>query len=219
MRSRHSRTSKSETTMSTSDPAQLFVATDTDPRAATSHLPSGVLPGGVLDPVALARMANEFFTALPNSLDVPSSPLPAHTVPTDVPPSGSVTTTAPAAPCKHRPGLRLSGDCSCAGNASGRTGSDWNRGLRCCCGGSIVLVSSGRPPYIQRSERFTGGAKPQGEPSLSVRPANGFGKCATYRFQPRLPRTSEPAIATSYKRATQRSKPWQRVSCPYVFVS
>jgi cysteine desulfurase/selenocysteine lyase len=101
--------------MSTSDPAQLFVATDTDPRAATSHLPSGVLPGGVLDPVALARMANEFFTALPNSLDVPSSPLPAHTVPTDVPPSGSVTTTAPAAPPeislpsdKHFPGLPAS---------------------------------------------------------------------------------------------------------------
>jgi cysteine desulfurase / selenocysteine lyase len=84
--------------MSTSDPAQLFVAPDTDPRAATPHLPSGTLPGGVLDPVALARMANEFFTALPDSLDLPSSPLPVHALSTDLPPLGSVPATAPAAP-------------------------------------------------------------------------------------------------------------------------
>ena len=85
--------------MSTNDPGRLFVAPDTDPRAAAPPSYSGTpLPAGVLDPVALARMANEFFTALPNSLDVPSSPLPAHAAPTDLSPFGSVPTTAPAAP-------------------------------------------------------------------------------------------------------------------------
>jgi len=84
--------------MSTSDPARPFVAKDTDPRAAAPPYYSGTpLPAGVLDPVALARMANEFFTAPPDSLDVPSSPLPAHAAPTDLPPLGSVA-TAPAAP-------------------------------------------------------------------------------------------------------------------------
>src|SRR5277367_5739964 len=98
MRSQHWRTSKSETTMSTSDPARLFVAPDTDPRAATLPFQAGTLPAGVLDPVALARMANEFFTVLPDSLGVPSSPLPAHAAPADIPALGSVPATAPAAP-------------------------------------------------------------------------------------------------------------------------
>jgi cysteine desulfurase/selenocysteine lyase len=84
--------------MSTSDPARPFVAPDTNPQAATPQLPSGTLPAGVLDPVTLARMANEFFTALPSSLDVPSSPLPAHAAPTDLPALGMVPATAPAAP-------------------------------------------------------------------------------------------------------------------------
>src|ERR1700723_674117 len=95
MRSRHSRTSNSETTMSTSDPAQLLVAPDTDP---TPQLPSGTLSGGVLDPVALTRMANDFFNALPDSLGGPSSPLPAHAVSTDLPALVSVPATVPAAP-------------------------------------------------------------------------------------------------------------------------
>jgi cysteine desulfurase/selenocysteine lyase len=101
--------------MSTSDPARLFVAPDTDPRAAAPPLHSGTLPAGVLDPIALARMANEFFTVLPDSLDAPSSPLPAHAVPTDLPPLGSIPATAPAAPPeislpsdKHFAGLQAS---------------------------------------------------------------------------------------------------------------
>lgn len=84
--------------MSTSDPTPLLVEPDTDPRRTTPRLPVGILPAGVLDPVALARMANEFFTALPTSLEVPSSPLPAHAVSTDLPTSASVPATAPAAP-------------------------------------------------------------------------------------------------------------------------
>jgi cysteine desulfurase / selenocysteine lyase len=84
--------------MSTSDPARLFIEPDTNPRTATPPLHSETLPPGVLDPVALAHMANGFFTALPDSLDVPSSPLPTHALPTDLPPLGSVPATAPAAP-------------------------------------------------------------------------------------------------------------------------
>jgi cysteine desulfurase / selenocysteine lyase len=101
--------------MSTSDPAQLFVDPDVDPRATTRSLPSGTLPAGVLDPIALARMANDFFTALPDSLDVPSSPLPAFAFPTDLPPLSSVPATVPAAPSeislpsdRHFPGLPAS---------------------------------------------------------------------------------------------------------------
>jgi cysteine desulfurase/selenocysteine lyase len=101
--------------MSTSDPARLFVAPDTDPRTATRPLHSGTLPAGVLDPVALARMANEFFTVLPDSLDVPSSPLPAHAVPTDLPPLGSIPATAPAAP----PEISLPSDKHFAGLPAG----------------------------------------------------------------------------------------------------
>ena len=84
--------------MSTSDPARLVVAPDTDPRAAAPPFHSETLPAGVLDPAALARMANEFFTALPDSMDAPSSPLPAHAMPTELPMLGSVPATAPAAP-------------------------------------------------------------------------------------------------------------------------
>ena len=84
--------------MSTSDPARLFIEPDTDPRTATPPLHSETLTAGVLDPVALARMANDFFNALPDSLDVPSSPLPAHALPTDLSPLGSVPATVPAVP-------------------------------------------------------------------------------------------------------------------------
>jgi cysteine desulfurase/selenocysteine lyase len=84
--------------MSTNDPARLFVAPNTSPRAATTQLPSETLPAGIPDPVTLARMANDFFTAFPDSLNVPPSPLPAHADPTDLLPSDSVPATAPAAP-------------------------------------------------------------------------------------------------------------------------
>jgi cysteine desulfurase / selenocysteine lyase len=84
--------------MSTSDPARLFVTPDSEQRAATLPFQAGMLPAGVLDPVVLARMATEFFTVRPDSLDVPSSPLPAHAGPADLPVLGSVPATVPAAP-------------------------------------------------------------------------------------------------------------------------
>jgi len=89
--------------MSTSEPAQLLVVPDTDPQVAS--LPNiGRLPAGVLDPVTLARMANELFTALPDStarpdsLDVPSNPLPAHSLSEDIPAFATAPATVPAAP-------------------------------------------------------------------------------------------------------------------------
>jgi hypothetical protein len=180
--------------MSTSDPGRLFVAPDTDPPAAAPLLDSGPLPASVLDPVALARMANEFFTALPGSLDVPSSPLPAHAVPTDLPALGSVPVTAPAAPPeislpsdKHfsglpaSVGLLFSRDRARPGNASCRSRSDWNRGLRCCCRCPVVLLSAGRPPHLQRSAHSTGGAVLQGKTGHSVRLTNQPAECATHR--------------------------------------
>jgi len=84
--------------MSTSDPAQLVVAPDTDLQAAASLPYAGTLPAGVLDTVVLARMANEFFTTLPGSPEAPFNPLPAHAAPTDLLPAASVPATAPAAP-------------------------------------------------------------------------------------------------------------------------
>lgn len=84
--------------MNTSDPAQLISVPDTDPRAAVSRHSVETLPAGVLDPVLLAHMANEFFTALPDSLDVPASPLPSHAPSTDLPVSASFPATVPAAP-------------------------------------------------------------------------------------------------------------------------
>jgi len=80
--------------MSTSDTSQLVLAPDLDPRASASLPQADALPLGVLDPEILARMANEFFTSLPSSLDIPSSPLPAHTSPTDLPASIPVTPLA-----------------------------------------------------------------------------------------------------------------------------
>ncbi len=89
--------------MSTSEPAQLLVVPDTDPQVAS--LPNiGRLPAGVLDPVTLARMANELFTALPDStarpdsLDVPSNPLSAHSLSEDIPAFATAPATVPAAP-------------------------------------------------------------------------------------------------------------------------
>jgi len=97
--------------MSTSDASQTVLAPDTDPDRGISHPLSGPLPSGAPDPALLARMANEFFTALPSSLDVPAASVPAG-APADFPATTSLPATIPAAPPeaplpsdKHLPGL------------------------------------------------------------------------------------------------------------------
>jgi rhodanese-related sulfurtransferase len=66
------------------------------------------------DPALLARMANEFFTALPGSLDVPAASLPVD-APPDFPATASSPATVPATrpeaslpSDKHLPGLPAS---------------------------------------------------------------------------------------------------------------
>jgi cysteine desulfurase / selenocysteine lyase len=71
--------------MSTSDESR---ASSTVPETGNwaGALPGGgAVPPGVLDPVELARMANEFFTALPEALQPPVSVAPAAPVPVGSP--------------------------------------------------------------------------------------------------------------------------------------
>ena len=99
--------------MSTSDASQTVLTPDPDTEANTGiSLPlSAPLPPGVPDPALLARMANEFFTALPNSLDIPAASLPGPP-PAEFPAAASLPATIPAArpeaplpSDKHLPGL------------------------------------------------------------------------------------------------------------------
>jgi cysteine desulfurase / selenocysteine lyase len=97
--------------MSTSDASQTVLTPDADATRGTSIPLSAPLPPGVPDPALLARMANEFFTALPGSLDVPAASLLA-VAPTDFHATASLPATIPAAPPeaplpsdKHLPGL------------------------------------------------------------------------------------------------------------------
>jgi len=83
--------------MSTSNANQTVLAPDTDPSRGVSLPLSGALPTGVPDPVLLARMANEFFTALPSSLGVPVAALPVD-APAGVSSQDSIPVTIPAAP-------------------------------------------------------------------------------------------------------------------------
>ena len=91
--------------MSTSDPSQLTLTPDTM-RERERALPfSGTMPTGALDTVMLARMANEFFTALPGSFDVPVS-----AVPTDVQPSSPLLASVPATIPAAQPEIQLPSD-------------------------------------------------------------------------------------------------------------
>ncbi len=173
-----------------------------------------------------------FLPRFPDSLDVPSSPLPSHALPANLPPLGSVSAAAPAAPPeislpsdKHFSGLPAS-----VGPASFSpvTAQATPPAVPGVIGTAVSDVATEVPsfsflqearPHLQRSEYSTGGAKPQGEPHRSVRPTNRLGRCAAQQFQLRFARKSEPAIAASSERPTQRYQPWQRVSGPHVFVS
>ena len=79
--------------MSTSDPSRLMMATEPQSQAAPAA-GSEFFPAGSPDPAMLARMANEFFAALPGAGDAPGRSLPTQ------PPSGLETlpATVPAAP-------------------------------------------------------------------------------------------------------------------------
>jgi cysteine desulfurase / selenocysteine lyase len=97
--------------MSTSDASQIVLAPDRDPGRGVSLPLHGAVPPGVPDPLVLARMANEFFTALPSSLDVPIAALPVD-APPDVPSLEPIPATIPSArpeaplpSDKHFPGL------------------------------------------------------------------------------------------------------------------
>ncbi len=60
-----SRTSKSEPTMSTSERKPVPPASESENSWTEVWIPGKDLPAGVPDPAVIARMANEFFTALP----------------------------------------------------------------------------------------------------------------------------------------------------------
>ena len=81
--------------MSTSDPSQLVLKPDAHPQPA---VPADSLPVGVLDAALLSRMANDFFSSLPGSLDIPSSPFPAHAVTPNPTLPASVPPTVPGVP-------------------------------------------------------------------------------------------------------------------------
>ncbi len=97
--------------MTTSDPGRLTVAPESDSVPAAPASGSEFFPAGLPDPATLARMANEFFTALPGAGDSPSRIMPAQ------PPSGLDTApaTVPAGPPEislpsdpHLPGVPAS---------------------------------------------------------------------------------------------------------------
>ena len=97
--------------MSTSEATQTVLTPDADSASGVPLPLSGPLPPGVPDPALLARMANEFFTALPGSLNVPAASFPVD-APTDLPATASFPATLPAArpeaplpSDKHLPGL------------------------------------------------------------------------------------------------------------------
>ncbi|HEY1214616.1 MAG TPA: hypothetical protein VGE93_13380, partial [Bryobacteraceae bacterium] len=75
--------------MSTSDPKSLVLNDERGLGEAPALPDRGSLPAGVLDPAVLARMANELFTALPPSLDVPQQAAA-------IDPPGSLPVTPPA---------------------------------------------------------------------------------------------------------------------------
>ena len=72
----------------------------------TTVLPgSGAIPPGVLDPIELARMANEFFTSLPSALQPPTSLAPAAPVPPGSPVTANPYAAVPAPVAPAVPGL------------------------------------------------------------------------------------------------------------------
>src|SRR5580692_8484756 len=96
MRSPCLMTSKSDNTMSTSEVSQLVLAPEQVSQAnhGSAGVPQAVekMPLSLPDPAVLARMANEFFTALPDG----SNP-PLQALPVDSPMNASSVPEAPVA--------------------------------------------------------------------------------------------------------------------------
>ena len=83
--------------MSTSEVDQLVLGSLQNPRSANAPTEAELMPAGLPDPITLARMANEIFTALPGPSDALVPKLSAAP-PNDVNPFASLPATAPAAP-------------------------------------------------------------------------------------------------------------------------
>jgi cysteine desulfurase / selenocysteine lyase len=100
MRSLRSMTWKSDSTMSTSEIDRLALTAET-PQAASGSAPGVSFPGaGLPDPLTLARMANEFFTALPGGHPISAPPAAGSTpvaLPTDLNAAATPPVTVPAA--------------------------------------------------------------------------------------------------------------------------
>jgi cysteine desulfurase / selenocysteine lyase len=77
--------------MSTSEVDQLILGSLQNPRSANPPTEVELMPAGLPDPLTLARMATEFFTALPEVGTIPS-----REAPTDLPVAGSSFASAPA---------------------------------------------------------------------------------------------------------------------------
>jgi len=83
--------------MSTSDPDPLVLMPGAMQGTAGGPNVGGFLPAGLPDPAVLARMANDFFSALPGATDVPLQAIPAASL-ASVNPFESLPATSPAAP-------------------------------------------------------------------------------------------------------------------------
>ncbi len=97
--------------MSTSDPGRLTVAPEPSTTATAPFGAAELFPAGLPDPATLARMANEFFTALPGTGDapvraVPTQPLSALETPPVTVPAAPPETSLPSDP--HFPGVPAS---------------------------------------------------------------------------------------------------------------
>jgi cysteine desulfurase/selenocysteine lyase len=97
--------------MSTSDPGRLMLETETSSIQSAPASGSELFPAGLPDPATLARMANEFFTAMPGMGDAPvrdlsTQPLSGLETPPVTVPAAPPETSLPSDP--HFPGAPAS---------------------------------------------------------------------------------------------------------------
>ncbi|MGB6690947.1 MAG: family 2A encapsulin nanocompartment cargo protein cysteine desulfurase [Terracidiphilus sp.] len=95
--------------MSTSDVDRLALAPDTPQSAVGSPPGIGFPAAGLPDPLILARMANEFFTALPGGQPI-ASPVIAPSLPVESPANVNVLSSPPATAPAAAPEVSLPSD-------------------------------------------------------------------------------------------------------------